>query len=101
MWPTAALTVARLTVPAVMAALRSAAEKYVGRTSPNPVPGISMSRPSLMKLVAWLAPQSEVTKPLKPSSPRRIPVRVCELPQEYGPGVPPVAGVADTTETVL
>ena len=69
--------------------------------SPNPVPGISMSRPSLMKLVAWLAPQSDVVNPLKPSSPRRIPVRVAELPHEYGPGVPPAAGVAATTETVL
>ena len=54
-----------------------------------------------MKLVAWLAPQSEVTKPWKPSSPRRIPVRVCELPHAYGPGVPPADGAAATTLRVL
>ena len=30
---------------------------------PNPVPGISMSSPALMKLVAWLAPQSDVVNP--------------------------------------
>ena len=45
-----------------------------------------------MKLVAWFAPQSEVTNPLKPSSPRRIPVSVSLFPHEYGPGFPPAAG---------
>ena len=87
MWPTAALTVVMVTVPAAMAAFSAVAEKYCGSPPPNPLPGISMSRPSLMKLVAWFAPQSEVTNPLKPSSCRRMPVSVEELPQAYGPGV--------------
>src|SRR6266496_2663740 len=47
----------------------------------GPGPGISMSRPWLMNDAAWTAPQSEVTKPLKPSSWRRILIRVSELPQ--------------------
>src|ERR1017187_4305467 len=48
-------------------------------------PGISISRPALMKLTAWTAPQSEVTKPLKPISSRRILVKVASLPQAKVP----------------
>src|SRR4249919_4350954 len=48
-------------------------------------PGISMSRPALMNLTACTAPQSEVTKPLKPNSSRRILESVDSLPQAKVP----------------
>ena len=50
---------------------RVANQRTTGSRSPrlgSGSPGISISRPALMKSTAWTAPQSEVTKPLKPIS---------------------------------
>src|ERR1700761_8743639 len=60
----------------------------IGKAAPGPSagsPGISMSRPALMKATLCTAPQSEVTKPLKPIWSRRIVVRVSLLPQAKVP----------------
>ncbi len=54
-----------------------------------------------MESVAWLAPQSEVTNPLKPSSPRSMPVSVAALPHACGPGPVGPAAVDAITLTVL
>src|SRR5215469_3093044 len=51
----------------------------------GPGPGISISSPLLMNDGACVAPQSLVTNPLKPISPRRILISVSRLPQANVP----------------
>src|ERR1700739_1967498 len=48
-------------------------------------PGISISSPALMYVAPCVAPQSDVTKPLKPISSRRIFVSVESFPQAKTP----------------
>ncbi len=50
------------------------------------LPGISMSRPLLTDAtVEWVAPQSDVTKPVKPRSPLRTPFCSGPFSQANGP----------------
>src|SRR5579864_5204149 len=51
----------------------------------GPGPGISMSRPLLINDAACVAPQSDVTNPLKPNSSRRILTSVSGFPHAYVP----------------